>query len=215
MDQRLVLVADGNTQMERLLHTALGTCDLRMVQDAGQAVTVARAESPDLIVANVALPGFDSFGMVQRLKGEASTAHIPVLAVTEQPYPQLHQDTLSAGFDALLILPVTAATLGDVGRLLMTRSMLLRQRSTQLLARGAALRARSTDAQRDTAAAQALRQTGPAASRSMPDTPRCRRCGSDADNQLVRTSPSSVTYRCGMCNSQWRWTFKTAAAGTV
>ena len=94
--------------------------------------------------------------MVQRLKSEASTALVPVLALTEQPYPELQHEARSAGFDALLILPVTAATLGDVGRLLMTRGMLLRERSTQLLQRGAALRARSATVQRATAAALAV-----------------------------------------------------------
>jgi len=180
------------------------------VTDA-DAFTAAMAESPELIVANVTTPGFDAFTMVQRVKGEAATAFVPVLAVTEQPYPELQHDAGSAGFDALLILPVTAATLGDVARLLITRGMLLRERSAQLLETGAALRHRSVEVQRETAAARSVREAAPAVSAASPDTLRCRRCGSDADNQLVRTTPSSATYRCGMCRSQWRWTFKKPA----
>ena len=213
MTARFVLIVDDNTHTQRLLQTALGSCEFRIVSDAGQAFTVATAESTDLIVANVALPGFDAFQMVQRLKGEASTAFVPVLALTEQPYPELQQEARSAGFDALLILPVTAVTLGDVGRLLITRGMLLRERSTQLLQRGAALRARSATVQREAAAALAVETVGWAA--ALPKSPKCRRCGSDADNRLVRTSASSATYLCGMCNTQWRWTYKKGAAAEV
>jgi PleD family two-component response regulator len=213
MTQRLVLIADDNTHTQRLLHTALGSCDFRSVSDAEQAFTIATAESTDLIVLNTALAGFDAFQMVQRLKGEASTAFVPVLALTQQPYPELEHEARSAGFDALLILPVTAATLGDVGRLLMTRGMLLRERSAQLLQRGAALRARSATVQREAAAVLAVHDTA-VWTAALPNSPKCRRCGSDADNQLVRTSASSATYRCGMCNTQWRWTYKKSVTPT-
>jgi hypothetical protein len=126
----------------------------------------------------------------------------------------------SAGFDALLIKPVTATTLVDVARLLVERAALLRQRSTRLLHRGAALRERSAEMQRDAIAVRAAVEI-PAAPRSVapagviPVSPRCRRCGSDADCTVVRTTRSSVTYKCGMCMGQWRLTFKntTAPAG--
>ena len=48
MAQRLVLVADGSAQTQQLLHTALGSCDVRVVSDATQAFTIATAEAPDL-----------------------------------------------------------------------------------------------------------------------------------------------------------------------
>jgi hypothetical protein len=143
---------------------------------------------------------------VQQLKEEPATAFIPVLGITGRLYPGLEHEARRAGLDALLIMPVTAATLGDVARLLIARAALLRQRSRRSLQNGAALRARSATIQREVVASLPVQDTGWAA--TLPKSPKCRRCGSDADNRLVRTTQSSATYRCGMCNTQWRWTYK-------
>jgi hypothetical protein len=112
---------------------------------------------------------------------------------------------------------VTATTLVDVARLLVERAALLRQRSAHLLHRGAALRERAAEVQRDTIAARTKVEEpqpspGVAPAGALPVSPRCRRCGSDADCTVVRTTRSSVTYKCGMCMGQWRLTFKNTAS---
>ena len=206
MTQTLVLIADDNTQTHRLLHTALGSVEVRTTVNGREAFTIAATDCPELIVANLGLKAFNGFDLVQQLKKEPATAFIPVLGITGRPYPELEHEARRAGFDALLIMPVTAATLGDVARLLIARAALLRQRSRQSLQNGAALRARSATIQREAAASSPVQDGGWAA--TLPKSPKCRRCGSDADNRLVRTTDSSATYRCGMCNTQWRWTYK-------
>jgi PleD family two-component response regulator len=167
--------------------------------------TIATMDRPELIVTNLALEAFNGFELVQHLKNEPATAFIPVLGITGRPYPELEHDARRAGLDALLIMPVTAATLGEVAGLLIARAALLRERSRRPLQNGAALRARSATIQREAAASSTVQATGAAA---LPTSPKCRRCGSDADNRLVRTTQSSTTYWCGMCNTQWRCTYR-------
>jgi CheY-like chemotaxis protein len=220
MNERLVLIADGDVEMRRLFEAALGAQQFRTttVNDDEHALSIARTERPELIVTDLCMARLDGFAVVEQLKRDPETAMIPVLAITSQPYPELQQRARSAGFDALLIKPVTATTLADVARLLVERAALLRQRSTRLLERGAALRERSAELQREVSGGAAAEADGSATS-TPPATapapsPRCRRCGSDADCQVVRTTRSSVTYRCGMCLRQWRLTFKNPPART-
>jgi CheY-like chemotaxis protein len=219
MNDKLVLIADNDVATQRMLETAFGAQQFRTTtaSDDQQALTIARTERPELIVTDLCMPKLDGFSVVEQLKSDPETAGIPVLAITAQPYPELQQRVRSAGFDALLIKPVTATTLVDVARLLVERAALLRQRSTRLLHRGAALRERSAEAQRDAVAVGAAAQNPepPASSVApagvLPVSPRCRRCGRDADCTVVRTTRSSVTYKCGMCMGQWRLTFKNTA----
>jgi CheY-like chemotaxis protein len=220
MNERLVLIADSDVEMRRLFEAALGAQQFRTTtaNDAEHALSIARTERPELIVTDLCMARLDGFAVVEQLKRDPETAMIPVLAITSQPYPELQQRARSAGFDALLIKPVTATTLADVARLLVERAALLRQRSTRLLERGAALRERSAELQREVSGGAAAEADGSATS-TPPATapapsPRCRRCGSDADCQVVRTTRSSVTYRCGMCLRQWRLTFKNPPART-
>jgi CheY-like chemotaxis protein len=219
MNDKLVLIADNDVATQRMFETAFGAQQFRTTTASNdqQALTIARTERPELIVTDLCMPKLDGFSVVEQLKSDPETAEIPVLAITAQPYPELQQRVRSAGFDALLIKPVTATTLVDVARLLVERATLLRQRSTRLLHRGAALRERSVEAQRDAVAVgvAAQKPEPPAASVApagvLPVSPRCRRCGSDADCTVVRTTRSSVTYKCGMCMGQWRLTFKNTA----
>ena len=215
MNERLVLIAESDAQVRHLFQAALGFQDFRTTTatNGAQALEIARAEQPELIVADLCMPRLDGFAVVEELKRDPETASIPVLAITAQPYPELQQRARSAGFDALLITPVTASTLADVARLLIERAALLRQRSTRLLNRGAALRERSVELQRGAAEVRTIKEPALQAATAepapvIPVSPKCRRCGSDADCRVMRTTRSSVTYRCGMCLRQWRLTFK-------
>lgn len=209
MPDRLVVIADRDHGMRRVLEAALTVQHFRTVTatDAAQAMELARHERPELIVANVGTPRPDGFAVIEQLKRDPATANIPVLAVTGVASLDLQQRARAAGFDALLIKPITATILSDVAHMLIERAALLQARSERLLAPGTA-RAASSDT-------ESRPQPSPgAASPSLATpaaTPRCRRCGNDAECTLVRTTRSSVTYHCGACGHTWRLTFKTPA----
>jgi CheY-like chemotaxis protein len=211
MPARLVLIADKDHSMRRVLEAALAVQHFRTVttSDAAQTMELARHERPELIVANVGTPRSDGFAVVEQLKSDPATANIPVLAVTGVASLDFQQRARAAGFDALLIKPITATILSDVAHLLIERAALLQARSERLFAPRTTPRPASSDVQpppRPSRDAASPRLGTPAA------TPRCRRCGSDARCTLVRTTRSSVTYHCGACGHTWRLTFKTPPA---
>jgi hypothetical protein len=50
MTQRLVLIADDHTHTHRLLHTALGSVEVRTTVNGREAFTIATTDCPELIV---------------------------------------------------------------------------------------------------------------------------------------------------------------------
>lgn len=50
--------------------------------DGDEALTQARAEPPDLVIADVLMPGLDGLGLCRALKGAPELCHIPVLIYT-------------------------------------------------------------------------------------------------------------------------------------
>jgi CheY-like chemotaxis protein len=211
MPDRLVLIADNDHCMRRVLEAAMAAQRFRTVavSDAEQTLATARHERPELIVADVGTLRADGFAVIEQLKSDPATSGIPVLAVTGVASPDLQQRARAAGFDALLIKPITATTLSDVAQLLIERAALLQARSERLDPPAAARRTGSADGPRETPVPP--NAAAPVAARPAPP-PRCRRCGSDAQCRLVRTTRSSVTYHCGACGHIWRLTFKTPPA---
>jgi DNA-binding response OmpR family regulator len=211
MPGRLVVIADRDHGLRRVLEAALTVQHFRTVtaSDAAQTMELARHERPELIVASVGTPRTDGFAVIQQLKSDPATASIPVLAVTGVPSLDLQQRARAAGVDALLIRPITATTLSDVAHMLIERAALLQARSERLLAHGAIRHAASGDA--PSSSEPTTRAASPSVATPLA-TPRCRRCGSDAQCTLVRTTRSSVTYHCGACGHTWRLTFKTPPA---
>ena len=214
MPERLVLIADKDQGMRRVLEAAMGVQQVRTVAatDAEQALAIAKLERPELIVADLGTPRPDGFAVIEQLKSDPVTSAIPVLAVTGLSSPELQQRARSAGFDALLIKPITAKTLADVAQLLIERAALLQARSSRLPPAAAGAPPPSAEAHAGIRDAGNMSERGrPPARATAPASPRCRRCGRDTHCRLVRTTRSSVTYHCGACDHTWRLTFKTSA----
>ena len=55
---------------------------VRLAMDGPQGVAMAETEAPDLILMDVALGAMDGWEATQLIKARASTAHIPIIALT-------------------------------------------------------------------------------------------------------------------------------------
>jgi two-component system, cell cycle response regulator DivK len=101
----LVLVVDDNAKNAKLARDVLDAAGLSTI-DAGtgaEAIALALAHRPDVILMDIRLPGVDGSDAARRLKADPRTAHIPVVALTASaPTEQL----LHAGFDGYLAKPI-------------------------------------------------------------------------------------------------------------
>jgi PAS domain S-box-containing protein len=103
-----VLVVDDNLDsasgLSRLLKL-LGH-DVRVAHDGRDAVGVAQAHQPDIILLDIGLPGMDGYEVVRRLRTEECCKDALIIAVSGYGQPEDLRRSREAGFDDHLVKPV-------------------------------------------------------------------------------------------------------------
>ena len=109
-----VLVADDDADMRRYVAGCLvGPVRILEASDGLDALRLARALTPDLVIADVVMPGLDGHALCEALHAGAATAAIPVLIVSGETRGP------PGCADGFLSKPFNAACLrAAVGRLL-------------------------------------------------------------------------------------------------
>jgi two-component system cell cycle response regulator DivK len=80
-----------------------------------RAIQLATAHRPDLVLMDIQLAGMDGLEALRRLREDARTTAIPVIAVTAQAMAGDRERFLGAGFDGYVSKPVdVVAFMGTV-----------------------------------------------------------------------------------------------------
>ncbi len=82
---KTILIVDDKQEVRELVEVTLRVGDYRILQaeNGDQALEVARAEKPDLMLLDVMMPGrIDGFGVCKRLKDATATAGITIIMLT-------------------------------------------------------------------------------------------------------------------------------------
>jgi CheY-like chemotaxis protein len=108
-----ILVVEDNPLNLKLVRDVLGHAGYRVLAagDAEHGITLARAERPDLVLMDVQLPGIDGIEALARLRADARTAGIRVVALTALAMKDDRERCLRAGFDGYLEKPVSVPAL--------------------------------------------------------------------------------------------------------
>jgi PAS domain S-box-containing protein len=82
--------------------------DIRLLtaRDATRGIEIARAELPDVILMDINLPGISGIKALKILLEDASTASIPVIALSANAIPRDIEKGLEAGFFRYLTKPI-------------------------------------------------------------------------------------------------------------
>jgi DNA-binding response OmpR family regulator len=79
--------------------------------DADTALEEMRAEEPNLVLSDVAMPGKDGYELCQEIKQDLQLSHIPVILVTAKITAENQVEGLSVGADAYVTKPFDPAVL--------------------------------------------------------------------------------------------------------
>jgi two-component system cell cycle response regulator DivK len=105
----LVLIVDDNEKNAKLARDVLRVAGLRTLEagSGGEALALALEHQPDVILMDIRLPDMDGTDAARRLKDDARTADIPVVALTSLTTSE--KLFLEAGFDGYLEKPISVA----------------------------------------------------------------------------------------------------------
>jgi PAS domain S-box-containing protein len=107
-----VLVADDNGDMRQYLGRLLGGAyEVEGVGDGAAALGAARERPPDLVLADVMMPGLDGLGLLRELRADARTRTVPVVLLSARAGEESRVEGLAAGADDYLVKPFSAREL--------------------------------------------------------------------------------------------------------
>ncbi len=114
-DVKVLLIEDdvAAAEMYRLRLVADGY-SVVIGRDGHEGLRMAADEAPDFIYLDLRLPGLDGFEVLERLRADAATMHIPVIILTNYGEPDLRERGLKLGaLEFLVKADTTPAQLSD------------------------------------------------------------------------------------------------------
>jgi two-component system, cell cycle response regulator DivK len=108
-----VLIVEDNERNMKLFRDVLVASGYRTLEatTGSLAVELAQRHIPDVVLMDVQLPDVDGVEALRRIRNDARTAYVPVVAVTAQAMDGDRERFVRAGFDAYLAKPVDIAEL--------------------------------------------------------------------------------------------------------
>jgi two-component system, cell cycle response regulator DivK len=103
-----VLIADDSASNRELLRTMLEHLHLEVIEaaDGLQALEVAPAAAPDLIILDIQMPRLDGYGTLARLRALEQFRDTPILALTAYAMEGDPDRGRAAGFTDYVTKPV-------------------------------------------------------------------------------------------------------------
>ena len=107
-----ILVADDNSDMRSYVSRLLRErWQVDTVSDGLSALEAVGKHPPDLIVADIMMPGLDGFELLRRLRAEPETREVPVILLSARAGEESRVEGLDAGADDYLVKPFSAREL--------------------------------------------------------------------------------------------------------
>jgi two-component system, cell cycle response regulator DivK len=109
MAHELIVLIEDNEKNRKLARDVLTHQGYRVAEaeSAETGLALVARERPALILMDIHLPGIDGIEALRRLRADAGTRDIPVIAVTASAMTHDRQKILAAGFDGYQSKPIS------------------------------------------------------------------------------------------------------------
>ncbi len=107
-----IVWADDNADMRAYVGRLLGSLyDVEVVSDGEAALAAVERRLPELVLADVMMPGLDGFGLLRALRSDERTRTLPVILLSARAGEEAHVEGMQAGADDYLVKPFSAREL--------------------------------------------------------------------------------------------------------
>jgi len=105
--KRILLIEDNELNRDMLSRRlSRRGFEVLLAVDGRQGIVLAREAMPDLILMDMSLPEVDGWEATRRIKSDASTRRVPVIALTAHAMPGDAEKAMAAGCDDYDTKPV-------------------------------------------------------------------------------------------------------------
>jgi CheY-like chemotaxis protein len=105
--EKTILVADDESHILHVVSLKLRNAGFRVLtaRDGQEALDMATAEHPDLLITDYHMPELSGLELCQRLKSDPATCNIPAIMLTARGYHLEPHDTEQSGILRMLSKP--------------------------------------------------------------------------------------------------------------
>ena len=130
----MVLLVEDDVDLRAYLSTLLASkYNVITAENGKQGFQLAKSHVPDIIVSDLMMPEMDGFAMLQALKLERETSHIPTILLTAKSSETDKHRGYELGLDSYLTKPISTQLLyGRIDNLLSKRKSLYEEVLSQL-----------------------------------------------------------------------------------
>ena len=102
-----ILLVDDEQKVLNLISFRLHLLGYHVItaKSGEEALALAKADPPDLIILDIAMPGLDGLGVLSRLKGSEALKAIPVLMLTARSEIEDVNTSMAAGAADYIVKP--------------------------------------------------------------------------------------------------------------
>ena len=107
MNDKTILVADDESHILHVVSLKLRNAGFRVLtaRDGQEALEMAQAQHPDLLITDYHMPQLSGLELCQRLKQDVRTSDIPAIMLTARGYHLEPHDTEQSGILRMLSKP--------------------------------------------------------------------------------------------------------------
>ena len=116
MSLKRVLVVEDNERNRKVVRIVLNAQGYEVLEatNADEALEILRADTPDLILMDIGLPGMSGDELTRQIKAAPEWAHLPIIALTAHAMKGEREQFLDAGCDDYISKPIDTHVLVDL-----------------------------------------------------------------------------------------------------